>query len=105
MLSFKEKELIKDYVKRYNTFQLSDLCDYLIENGSNTEVYSTGKYKIYPYVAIFIESYLPSSQLEILNTENNVQYKIIGKVPEDKEDNSEIKEPEKQSKMGQLSLF
>ncbi|WP_332698288.1 DUF3895 domain-containing protein [Halalkalibacter lacteus] len=107
MLSYKEKELIKDYLMRYNYFNLTELCDYLIDNGSSGDTYSTGKYKIYPYVAVFLESFVPSSVMEIKKNENNVQYKIIGDLSIKKEikDNKESKEEDTITETGQLSLF
>ncbi|MFC0471537.1 DUF3895 domain-containing protein [Halalkalibacter kiskunsagensis] len=107
MLSYKEKELIKDYLIRNNFFTLIDLCNYLIDNGSSTAKYSTGKFHIYPYVAVFLETYVTSSALEIKQLENNIQYKIIGElsINNERKDNKENKDKEKIIETGQLSLF
>ncbi|KHF39457.1 DUF3895 domain-containing protein [Halalkalibacter okhensis] len=109
MLSYKEKELIKDYVTRHEFFSLTELCDYLIENGSSSETYSTGKYKIYPQVALEIESYVKGSIIEMNLGENTVQYKRVGVISDNKE--KELEQTKKETKedpepeMGQLSLF
>ncbi|MGO4889882.1 hypothetical protein ACJ2A9_19210 [Anaerobacillus sp. MEB173] len=117
MLSQKEKELIKEYISKNSSFTLIDLCNYLIDHGSSSSTYLTGKYKIYPYAAIFIESYLPQPMVDIKHSENNVHYKIIGELSNQAEDNNDVlkekkEEEHKQTKeespipeSQQLSLF
>lgn len=99
MLSYKETELIKDYLKRNKSFNLNDLCKYLIDNGSSAESYSTGKLKIYPLVAVFIKTFMDGIESEIF--ENNVFFVIKGELP----GNVEFEKKELPSEIGQLSLF
>ncbi|WP_209124413.1 DUF3895 domain-containing protein [Alkalihalobacillus sp. BA299] len=105
MLSYKEKELIKDYLIRHNLFNLKDLCNYLMDNGASKETYSTGKPKIFPYAAVYIKSYIPG--IEMKRHENNILYEIKGELPVNTEMEEEVEPKEKNtpSKIGQLSLF
>jgi hypothetical protein len=107
LISYKEKELIKDYISRHESFNLTSLCDYLIENGSSAKTYSTGKYKIYPRIAVVLETYVKDSLIEMSLVENNIQYKRIGELSIDKksEETRETKEEDSEPEMGQLSLF
>jgi hypothetical protein len=111
LLSYKEKELIKDYLTRHEFFTLNNLCDYLIENGSSSETYSTGKYKIYPQIAVVVETYVKDSIIEMSLVENDVQYKRMGdlsinKEPEEDREETEETEEDSEPEMGQqLSLF
>ncbi|GAE28123.1 hypothetical protein JCM9140_4318 [Halalkalibacter wakoensis JCM 9140] len=109
MLSTREKEVLNDYVHVHSTFTLNDVCNYLIENGSTSQTYSTGKYKIYPYVAVFLESYVSNSILEINHLENDAQYKVVGTISKENETEKEIERKEEvkedEPQLGQLSLF
>ena len=105
LLSYKEKELIKDYLLRHNSFNLNDLCNYLIDNGSSIKSFSTGKLKIYPYVAVYIKSYTPN--IEIKRLKNNVLYEVKEVLPNNTDYASENrgKMEDKPKALEQLSLF
>ncbi|MDT8861344.1 DUF3895 domain-containing protein [Alkalihalobacillus sp. MEB130] len=108
MLSTKETELIKEYITRNQLFHLTELCEYLIENGSSSQTYSTGRYKIYPYAAIYLESLQASIEMDITLTEKNVRYKVknpISITTEEKEEKKEVKIEKEEDGMEQLSLF
>jgi hypothetical protein len=113
MLSYKEKELIKDYMNREKTFNLQNLCTYLIENGSSKDAYSTGKLKLYPYVAVYAKQITTSSTLEIERKDTDITYHLKEELTapdeeltlleeEMKTKSEETKEVEKN---GQLTLF
>ncbi|TLS36494.1 DUF3895 domain-containing protein [Pseudalkalibacillus caeni] len=109
MLSYKEKELVKDYLQRHNSFKLKELCNYLIDNGSSKETYSSGKLKIYPYAAIYIKSFIPDIAIRELENED-LFYEIKGELPVETEDveNEKSNEPDEDEvadESGQLSLF
>ena len=107
MLSFKEKELINDFLTKNESFKLTDVCDYLIKKGSTQNTYSSGRYKIYPLIGVYLKAFVLNSLLKMSHTENNVEYTKIGDISID----SKIKimdiETDKKAttEEGQLSLF
>ncbi|MDC3424264.1 hypothetical protein NC797_07050 [Aquibacillus sp. 3ASR75-11] len=108
LLTYKEIENIKDFVERHDSFKLTDICEFLIKNGSSKDTYSSGKLKLYPLVGVYIKEHVPGSLLEMEHIENNVQYSKLEEISIDDEegkegglkDNRELKQCR-----GQLSLF
>jgi hypothetical protein len=104
LLSNKEKELINDFITKNGSFKLTDVCDFLIDNGSSKETYSSGKFKLYPLIGVYLKTFVINSLLEMIHIENNVHYTKIGTISFDSKLEFGI-DKKQQTDIGQLSLF
>ncbi|MHA6250895.1 DUF3895 domain-containing protein [Oceanobacillus sp. CAU 1775] len=61
-------------------FLASDVCDYLITyHDASNERYSSGSYKIFSHVCIFLEKLIPKGKLEFIGRRNGIdrEYKLL----------------------------
>lgn len=98
LLSVKEKEIIKRYLVVHSSFSLNDLCNELIKQGSSSQTYVSGKYKIFPYVGTFIKSLTSTSNLKIIHSEEDL-FITVNQMEESLETEEVLEDS------GQLGLF
>jgi len=105
MLTFKESNIVKDFITQNDIFRLTDVCNFLVENGSDKSTYSTGKLRIYPMVGAYIKSVIPKDKLEIKHIENDVLYTKVSNLSFEVESEVEMQVEKDKRNLGQLSLF
>lgn len=105
-------------MRKGELFNLTELCAYIMENGSTTETFITGKPKVFPYIALMLErekEKFEKVKIEINENKTDVLYLFseprVKNVDTEVEEHNHNKEPvirkkeRNQPQQTQLELF